>query len=119
MNWIQGVLIAIDQLGNAVAGGNPDATVSARAGYFARNSTSRLRFYWKAMEAVINHTFAPIHGPNHCYNAYLADKDEKNIAGNDFMRAILCLLVIISCPPFYIFVRAYVLISPDARFNLK
>ncbi|VAW64987.1 hypothetical protein MNBD_GAMMA11-138 [hydrothermal vent metagenome] len=116
MSWIRGILIAIDQLGNALAGGNPDSTVSARVGHFARKQNNILHFYWKTMEAVINHTFYPIHGPDHCYKSHLADRDEKNIAGSDTMRAILGLIIIASCPPFYIFIRAYVLVSPGAKF---
>ncbi|HED33494.1 MAG TPA: hypothetical protein ENJ08_04640 [Gammaproteobacteria bacterium] len=117
MSWIRGVLIAIDQLGNAVAGGNPDSTVSARVGYFARKQNNRLRVYWKTMESIINHTFYPIHGPDHCYKSHLADRDEINIVGSDLMRGILCLLVIVSCPPFYIFIRLYVWVLPGARFD--
>jgi len=39
MNWATGVLIGIDQLGNAIAGGNPDSTISARVGNFANKKT--------------------------------------------------------------------------------
>ncbi len=117
MSWIRGVLIAIDQLGNAVAGGNPDATVSARVGYFARRQDNKLHVYWKTMESIINHTFYPIHGPDHCYKSHLADKDEINIVGSDLMRAILCLIIMASSPPFYIFIRLYVRVSPGAKFN--
>ena len=81
MSWIGGVLIAIDQLGNAIAGGNPDATISARTGYFANEVKTAFQFYWKTMELIINFAFYPIDGPNHCYNEYLADKDD-HIAGS-------------------------------------
>lgn len=89
MNWIQGVLIAIDQLGNAVAGGNPDVTVSARTGYFANRSDSPFKSYWKIMECIINFAFYPIEGPDHCYKSYLSDNENRHEQGNDFMRALL------------------------------
>ena len=117
MSWIQGVLIAIDQLGNATAGGNPDATISARTGYFASESKNRFRYYWKTMEYIINFAFYPIGGPNHCYRAYLADKDEKNKAGSDFMRALLGLIIIAACFPIAILTRIYVLVFPGAKFS--
>lgn len=60
MSWIGGVLIAIDQLGNAVAGGNPDATISARTGYFANEVEGTFQLYWQTMELIINFTFYPV-----------------------------------------------------------
>ena len=33
MRWLASVVMALNQLGNALLGGNPDMTVSARAGY--------------------------------------------------------------------------------------
>lgn len=117
MSWIKGVLIAIDQLGNGVAGGNPDATMSARTGYFAREEKSALWFYWKTMELIINYAFYPIDGPDHCYQAYLEDKDESNTAGSDFMRAVLGIMIIVFCIPLSVVTRVYVLFSPEARFD--
>jgi len=46
MNWIDGVLIGIDQLGNAIVGGNHDATISARTGYFANININRDLIYY-------------------------------------------------------------------------
>ena len=119
MSWIKGVLIAIDQLGNAIAGGNPDATISARTGYFARERESSLWFYWKTMELIINYAFYPVDGPDHCYQSYLADKDESNTAGSDFMRAVLGLMIIVFCIPIAVITRIYVIFLPQARFNAK
>jgi len=63
MSWIRGVLVAIDQLGNAIAGGNPDATISARTGYFANeNPNKTFIYYWRLMEAIINFAFYPVQG---------------------------------------------------------
>lgn len=117
MSWIKGVLIGIDQLGNAIAGGNPDATISARTGYFANEVESAFKYYWKTMEIIINFSFYPIDGPNHCYEAYLEDKDERNEAGSDFMRAVLGLIIILFCIPIAFITRIYVLFLPKAKFN--
>lgn len=117
MSWIKGVLIGIDQLGNAVAGGNPDATISARTGYFANKIESVFKIYWKTMEFIINFAFYPIDGPNHCYQAYLEDKDERNEAGSDFMRAVLGIIIIVFCIPIAVITRLYVLVLPKAKFD--
>ncbi len=118
MGWLKGVLVAIDQLGNAIAGGNPDVTISARTGYFANVFKTNLRFYWKSLEYIIDFTFYPIDGPNHCYQAYLADKEEeKHKLGSDIMRLILSLITIIACIPISIFARIYVLVFPKAKYK--
>ncbi|WP_226864807.1 hypothetical protein [Microbulbifer taiwanensis] len=105
-------MIAIDQLGNAIAGGNPDATISARTGYFARVVETPFRPYWKLMEKVINFTFRPIDGSDHCYEAYLADRDEKNEEGSDLMRGLLGIIVISTCIPLSVITRLYALVFP-------
>lgn len=117
MSWIKGVLIGVDQLGNAVAGGNPDATISARTGYFANEVESVFQLYWKTMEFIINFAFYPVDGPNHCYEAYLVDRDERNVAGSDFMRAVLGLIIIVFCIPIAVITRLYVLVFPKAKFD--
>jgi len=117
MSWIKGVLIAIDQLGNAIAGGNPDVTISARTGYFANEFKTKLQFYWKTMEYIINFAFYPIDGPDHCHKAYKADEDESHKAGSDFMRAILGLITIAACILISILTRVYVVILPGVKFK--
>ena len=63
------ILIAIDQLGNAIAGGNPDSTISARVGYFSdktlREKTLGRHAYWKGLERIIDFAFFPIDGEKH------------------------------------------------------
>ena len=112
-----GVLIAIDQLGNAVAGGNPDATISARTWFFANKGESHIPLYWKIMEWIINFAFYPVHGPDHCHQAYIEDIDECNEAGSDFMRALLGVIIILFCVPIALITRVYVLIFQSAKFD--
>jgi len=77
-SWIHNVFIAMDQLGNAIAVGNPDATMSARCDYFSRVLETRFRRYWRFLQRVIHFTFLPIDGPDHCYQSYLWDRAEKH-----------------------------------------
>lgn len=96
--WIFNVLVSIDQLGNAVAGGDPDITISARVGFFANVSEDRSFYhYWRFLEIVINFTFYPVDGHGHCLKAYKEDKQSGHQQGNDLMKAILGLIAIIAC----------------------
>jgi hypothetical protein len=53
--WLN-VFIAIDQLGNAIAGGNPDNTISGRVGFFASDlHISNIKGYWKALDRMLFH----------------------------------------------------------------
>jgi hypothetical protein len=108
MNWINGVLIGIDQLGNAIAGGNPDATISARTGYFANIKPNKtFMYYWKVMELIINIAFYPLDGADHCLQAYENDKDENHEEGSDVTRGVLGLIIIVACVPISIVTWIY------------
>lgn len=58
--YLFNVLVALDQLGNALCRGMPDETISARA----------FRAGWKRRERAINWLFKD---PYHCRNAYLSE----------------------------------------------
>ena len=92
------LLVAIDQFGNALCGGNPDNTISARVGYFASTTKDATKYYWKAMEKIINFTFWPVDGEGHCLKAYKADRDEAyNDSGSDFFRVVLSIIIAGPC----------------------
>ncbi|WNZ57160.1 hypothetical protein QT397_07395 [Microbulbifer sp. MKSA007] len=116
-SWLWNVIVAVDQLGNAIAGGNPDATISARCGYFSRVTETRFRRYWRFLERVINYTLKPIDGPDHCYQSYLWDHAEKHEEGSDYMRAVLGVIVILICVPMGLLIRLYVIVFPGARWK--
>ena len=118
MNWILNVLVSIDQLGNAIAGGNPDATISARVGYFSETGDCSFRQYWELLRRIIDFTFYPIDGPNHCVNAYLADPESVK-PGNDLARAFLGIIVIVSCIFLALAIRLAVLIIPSWQYKSK
>lgn len=44
MSYFKNILVSVDQLGNAICGGNPDNTISARVGFFSQTSKS-IKFY--------------------------------------------------------------------------
>ncbi len=114
-SWPVAVLVAIDQLGNAIAGGNPDSTISARVGYFSEMA-SRGKAYWKSLEAIIDFAFYPIDGPRHCYQAWQAE-DEHFWRGSDFMRFILSVIIIIACPVIAILLYILVLFIRPWRYE--
>ncbi|VAW90815.1 hypothetical protein MNBD_GAMMA22-285 [hydrothermal vent metagenome] len=119
MKWFLRILIAVDQLGNAIAGGYPDAVISARVGYFANKADSPMRAYWQILEWIINCAFYPIDGPNHCLCSLNDDKEEKFIHGNDFARAILGLIIIAACIFIAIILRIIVIIVPSSHYKFK
>jgi hypothetical protein len=97
MSWTLNVLIAVDQLGNAITGGNPDNTISARAGFFSRFSDSKFKHFWTIVEKIIDKTFEPVDGKNHCLKSYHNEKGHSFDEGNDVARGIMALGVIIVC----------------------
>ena len=100
--WTLAVLIAFDQFGNAVGGGNPDSTISARVGHFAddefRPTSRSKRAYWKTLEWIIDLAFEPIDGKKHCYKAAKADIHGRYVRGNDVTQFILSMIILIVCP---------------------
>ena len=103
--WLYSVLIAIDQLGNALAGGYADSTISARVGYNVRHAAPERQNYWRLLEGIINYTFLPLDGPDHCYQAYLAGNQTYYRDGSDLMRVILSSLIISNAIPIAIVTR--------------
>lgn len=92
------MLVAIDQLGNTLAGGDPDITISARVGFFANYSENRsYYYYWKFLERVIDFTFYPLDGSGHCLQALKADNEQGHTHGSDIMRALLGLIAVTAC----------------------
>jgi len=119
MSWLYGVLVGIDQLGNAAAWGNPDVTVSARVGHNAKKIEGSTRYYWLLMEMIINFAFYPVDGPDHCYQTYLGDADELHKQGSDIARALLGLFIIVACVPISLITRIYILVFPGAHYTKK
>ncbi len=101
MSYLNNFFVSIDQLGNVLAGGNPDNTISSRVGFYNKHNTDaeKAPWQWRFFEKIINFTFYPIDGEDHCHEAFHNDageefdKNTKNI-----LVAILASLIIIpSC----------------------
>lgn len=117
-SWLMNVLVSFDQLGNAIAGGNPDSTISARIGYFMHNQNGNPNWYWNTLEQIVNFTFQPIDGIEHCFVAYCSDKDEYFNEGNIISKLLLAFFVIVFCIPLLIIIiRLVVLFYPKAKNN--
>ena len=90
--------ISIDKVGNTISQGSHHNTISARVGGCA-NTEGGHKKYWGFLEKVINWTFLPVDGPNHCYRAYLKEKDSTTFReGNKWGRAALVPILLIVCP---------------------
>jgi hypothetical protein len=72
VTYIGNLLIAIDQLLNAIAGGWCDETLSARAWREGRESR-----YWSAVRRAIDALF--FLQQQHCFNAYLSEYERKHL----------------------------------------
>lgn len=98
MTYIKNVLIALDQVGNAIAGGNPDCTISGRTGYFQYNAVKPFPYYWKLLAVIIDATFYPVDSHHHCREAYLAEKDEEFYATeNIWVLSVLSIITLFFC----------------------
>jgi len=100
MGYLANFFVSIDQLGNVLAGGNPDNTVSSRVGYYteAYYEKGKVPFRWRFFKTIINTTFWPIDGPEHCKEAYYNDAGEDfDDRTSDIAVFILAIFIIGSC----------------------
>lgn len=100
MSYLGNFFVSIDQLGNVLAGGNPDNTISSRVGYYTEEyyPSGKVPLKWRIFKDIINFTFYPVDGKNHCKEAYYNDAGEEFDKGtSDIAVAILAILIIISC----------------------
>ncbi len=93
------ILNAVSQLGNAISGGNPDISISARIGYKSHWFGFEIPLYWKLIQKLVDFTFYPIDGEGHCQQAYWADykEDYKLKSGSTFGLIIMTILVSVVC----------------------
>ncbi len=114
MGYLGNFFVSIDQLGNAIAGGNPDNTISSRVGYYNKhnNNDEIAPWQWRVFEKIINFTFYPIDGEDHCHEAYHNDAGETfDTRTNNILVALLaaiiiipsCLLISLFLYPLYLF----------------
>lgn len=95
MGWFKSVCLGFDQFINAVAGGNPDTSISARIGYHNYHLPSS---YWTTLGKIVDVTFYPLDGKNHCAVAYLTDSTESYKESVDtFEKVVLASITTVSC----------------------
>ena len=107
MGYLKNLFISIDQLGNALSGGDADTTISGRIGYYANHAITLTQWYWMAMQFVVDTTFYPLDGVGHCHQAYHNDMNEAYNPTKlviaffvlSLMTVVVCLILII---PFYL-----------------
>ena len=129
MPYLSNFFVSIDQLGNTIAGGNPDNTISSRVGFYNQhnNSGQKAPWQWRVFEKIINFTFYPIDGIAHCHEAYHNDAGEAfDLHTNNILVALLaasiiipsCVLISFLLYPLYLFR----IVSPkqiDRNKNIK
>lgn len=113
MSWIKAVLTGLDQLGNAIAGGHPDATISARIGRFYIVGGR----YWKIMRWVVDTTFAPIDGPNHCINANKNEPGMPYQYPHNVAPYVLSFFVLSVCGAIALPIRIVTLLKPSWKYR--
>mgnify|MGYP001359820842 FL=1 len=89
--YIKNQLVWFDQGVNSWGGGNPDCTISACAYIYRKGK------FWGLMEKVIDYTFKPIDGPQHCMQAYHSDSSEDYTNGGYLRKGFIGLCVLIFC----------------------
>lgn len=100
MSYIKNILISVDQLGNTIAAGNPDATISGRVGYYSNHAIDAVRWYWIMLQFIIDFTFYPVDGPNHCHDSYHREEcEDYQPAKGIVIMFLLSLITIASCIP--------------------
>lgn len=80
----------VDVLANALTAGHPDVTVSGRVGYYSYHYNVKrkiFRPYWKLMGHIIDFTFKPLDGEDHCRKAYKMHIDDFNKKLNSGMAS--------------------------------
>lgn len=113
--WFMNILVALDQLGNALSRGNPDNTISARIGYFNYGANFFDSSYWKVIEKIVNFTFKPIDGIDHCKMAYYSDMDEEFVNVDYISDILLFFFVLGPCIPLIPIIWVVSLIIPSAK----
>ncbi|MDO8931477.1 MAG: hypothetical protein Q7U97_03705 [Rhodocyclaceae bacterium] len=69
--WLRNVLVGIDQLANAIAGGDPDETISSRAAK-RRQTCKACDWLCRILEKI---------DPRHCAESLEADEGKEAVIG--------------------------------------
>ncbi len=94
MSRLRNVLVSLDQLGNAIAGGNPDSTISARTGYNARH---RETFFWRRLQSIVDWAFFVLDGKGHCWQAFQGDPQEMFFEAKWYDKVLIAVMSLPAC----------------------
>ena len=72
MKWFYNILIGLDQLGNAVLGGDPDETISSRIGKIKRDGGGKIP-WWRVLTRMADWGLDKI-DPGHSIDAIEEDE---------------------------------------------
>lgn len=89
--YIWNIFVVLDQTVNTVAAGKPDCTVSACSYVYYKTDK-----FWSLMRKVINFSFYPIDGHDHCKQAFERDNETYN-KGGLFRKSTIALVTIPFC----------------------
>ena len=100
LNGIGRIFNAFSQLGHAIAWGTGDVSISGKTGYQNMRKAKRPKL-WALNLWIVDLTFAPIDGEDHCKRAYRVDRYESyNLSIDTLWQDIVCTIFIwIVCPP--------------------
>lgn len=93
--YIGRLLVSLNQLGNTIAGGNPDVTISARLHHV--NSTK----IGAILEMLVDLVFLPVDGFDHCKKAYERASDERMRRGSDVGLFLVAMFALLFAPIIY------------------
>lgn len=103
MNYAKNLIVSIDKLFNAIAAGSHNNTLSARFGFLDKIRGRRSLFpdlkyprLTKLVRKIIDFTFYPIDGPDHCYNSYLKSNDVV-VQGNKIAMILGSSFALLGC----------------------
>ena len=117
-SYIGRVLQSFSQLGNALVGGDPDISISARTGYESHHTD---HWWWDFAENLIDFAFYPIDGPDHCYDAWQKDKlEDFSIArGSKLSLAGAAGLQLAFCIPIAVLSYTYLAIKTFVKWLIS
>lgn len=120
MTYLGHILLAIDKLGNAISGGHHNNTISGRIGYYANHAMTITKWYWILLQYIVDFTFYPLDGPEHCHASYHEDSTKDDYLPTKWPIAlfILSVLTVTSCviiAPITWILYAIGIIKPEPR----
>lgn len=98
----------ISRLANALSGGSHRNSVSGRVGAKVISSAHP---FWNIASSIIDNTFEPVDGVEHCFNAYKVEAERgdnpKHRRSNDLGLIVLVIFTVLACSILWLPFRLY------------